>query len=117
VDPNSFFSDSDPTNFLSDSDPYTNILTRNFLTWCLSLLYMFYGICTTEKKVFQLKNLGFFSFICLMAIFHKFFYFTQCLDPNPNPNFFSDSDPAKTIEFFRIRIHNTATVINYVEDM
>jgi hypothetical protein len=32
------------------------------------------------------------------------FILQQCM----NPNFFSDSDPAKTFGLFRIRIHNTA---------
>jgi hypothetical protein len=41
-----------------------------------------------------------------------FFILQQCLDPNPNPNFLSDSDPAKIFEFFRIRIHNTARNIH-----
>jgi hypothetical protein len=38
------------------------------------------------------------------------FIFEQYLDPNLNPNIFSDldSDPAKTFGFIRIQIHNTA---------
>jgi hypothetical protein len=39
----------------------------------------------------------------------------QCLNLNPNsypnPNFFSDSDPAKTFGWFRIRIHNTGLYV------
>jgi hypothetical protein len=70
----------------------------------------------TEKKVFPLKNVR--TFFCLSsvrsAIFHNFFIILQqCLDtagtiPNPNPNFFSDSDLAKILGLFWIRIHNTA---------
>jgi hypothetical protein len=40
-----------------------------------------------------------------LRFFTKFFILQQCLDPYPNPNFFSDS--AKTFGFFRIGIHNT----------
>jgi hypothetical protein len=66
------------------------------------------GICTTEKKVFQLKNVGFFLFqVFDLRFFTKKFILQQCLNPNPNPNFFSDSDPAKIFGLFRIRIHNT----------
>jgi hypothetical protein len=66
--------------------------------------------CTTEKKVFQLKNLRFFSFKCLICDFsQRIFILQQCLDPNPNPNFFSDSDSAKIFGFFRVQ--NTTTLV------
>jgi hypothetical protein len=47
-----FFLDSDPQFFLdSDSNPYTNILTQNFLKWCLSLLlYVFWNLYDREKS-------------------------------------------------------------------
>jgi hypothetical protein len=105
-------SDSDSnSDLVSDSDPYSNILTRIFFKWCLSLLlYVFWNLYDREKS-FPTEKLTFFLSSVLYAIFHKNYYFTQCLDPNsnPNPNFFSDSDPAKIFGFFRIRIwiHNT----------
>jgi hypothetical protein len=100
-----FFSDS---NSVSDSDSYTNILNRNFLKWCLSLLllYMCTGICTTEKKVFHLKNLRFSLSSVWYAIFHKKFVFYNSVWIRIQieiRTFFSDSDPAKIFEFFRIR--------------
>jgi hypothetical protein len=71
--------------------------------------YMCFGICTTEKKVLQRKPLRFFLFqVFDLRFFTLIFILQQCLDPNPNPNFFSDSDPAKIFGLFRIRIHNTA---------
>jgi hypothetical protein len=46
------------------------------------------------------------------------FILQQCLNPNPysNPNFFSDSDPAKTFGLFRIRIriHNTGCITAWI---
>jgi hypothetical protein len=110
VDPNSFFSDSDshPQIFISDSnsDPYTNILTRNVLKLCLSLLlYVLWNLYDREKS-FPTEKLTFFLFqVFDLRLFTKNFILQQCLDPKPN--FFSDSDPAKIFGFFRIRIHNT----------
>jgi hypothetical protein len=55
--------------------------------------HMCSGICTTEKKVFQLKNLGVFSLSSVWsAIFHKNFYFTIV------------SGSESKSELFRIRI-------------
>jgi hypothetical protein len=91
VDPNSFFSDSDPQHFFfldSDTEPVRYVIEK---------------ILSIKKQkifLFQVFDLRFFT---------QIFILQQCLDPNsyPNPNFFSDSDPAKTFGFFRIRIHNT----------
>jgi hypothetical protein len=71
------------------------------------------GAFTTEEKDFQQKKVQFFLSLSSTGIdlhfFTKIFILQRCLDPNPcpNPNFFSDSDPAKTGGFFRIRIQNT----------
>jgi hypothetical protein len=81
------------TNFFSDSvsDPYTNILTRIFLKWCLSLLsFVFWNLYDREKS-FPTEKRKFFVFqVFDLRFFIKFFSLQQCLDPNPN--------------FFRIRI-------------
>jgi hypothetical protein len=88
-----FFGFGSTNFFYSDSDPYTNILTRIFLKWCL-IAFMCSGICTTEKKVFQLKNLRvFFSFKCLICDFLRNFYFTTV-----------SGSESKSEPFFRIRI-------------
>jgi hypothetical protein len=42
-----------------------------------------------------------------LRFFKQIFILQQCLNPNPYPIFFSDSDPAKNFGLFRIRIHNT----------
>jgi hypothetical protein len=63
VDPNSLFSDSDPQIFfsVSNSDPYTNILTRNILKCCLSLLsFVFWNLYDREKS-FPNQKLTFFT--------------------------------------------------------
>jgi hypothetical protein len=61
-----------------------------------------------QRKSFPTEKLFLFQ-VFEMRIFKIFLNFTQCLDPNlnPNTNFFSDSDPAKIFGFFRIRTHNT----------
>jgi hypothetical protein len=50
---------------------------RNFLKWCLLLLsYMFWNLYDREKKVFQLKNVRFFSLPSVRsAIFRQNFLF------------------------------------------
>jgi hypothetical protein len=49
------------THFFSDSDPYTNILTRNFLKWCLSLLlYVLWNLYDREKSFPTEKKRWFF---------------------------------------------------------
>jgi hypothetical protein len=50
-----------------------------------------------------------------LRFFTKFFILQQCLDPNQNPNFFSDSDPAKLFGFCRIRIQYTGYRRTYVQ--
>jgi hypothetical protein len=57
--------------------------------------YVFWNLYDREK------NLHFFSLSSVYsAIFHQILLiFQQCLDLNPNPNFFSDSDPAKIFGF------------------
>jgi hypothetical protein len=110
VEPNSFFSDLDPQFFFSDSAFI--FWPKNFKNGASHCFHMCSGICTTEEKVFQLKNLRFFLFqVFDLRFFKNFFILQQCLDPNPNPNpnIFSDSDwdPAKIFGFFRSRIHNT----------
>jgi hypothetical protein len=58
------------------------------------LLYVFWNLYDRENN-FPTEKLTFFlSFKCLICDFSQNFYFTQCLDPipNPNPNFFSGSD-------------------------
>jgi hypothetical protein len=72
------------------------------------------GTCTTEEKVFQQKNVRFLLLQVFDLMFRNIFILKQCMNPNlyanPNQNFCSDSesDPAKTYRFFRIRIHNKA---------
>jgi hypothetical protein len=76
-------------------------------------MHRYSGICTTDKNVFQLKNVPvrFFLFqVFHLRFFTIFFILQQCLDPNLNPNFFSDLDPAKMFGFFRIRILNIGWV-------
>jgi hypothetical protein len=92
------------TNFFSDSDLYTYILTRNLLKWCLSLLfYVFWNLYYREKSFLIEKP----TFIPLSrvwsAIFHtqkKNFILQQCLDPNPNPNFFRIRIQPKYSDYF-----------------
>jgi hypothetical protein len=85
-----FFSDSD-----SVSDPYTNILSRNFLKWCLSLLlYVFWNLYASEKS-FPTDKLTFILYQVFDLRFSTiFFILQQCLDPNP----------IQIRTFFRIRI-------------
>jgi hypothetical protein len=58
------------------------------------------GTCTSEKTFFNRKKIFLFQVLDL-RFFTQIFILQQCLDPNPypNPNFFSDSDPAKTFGF------------------
>jgi hypothetical protein len=77
VDPNSFFSDSDPQIFFSDSDPYTNILTRIFFKWCLSLLsFVFWNLYDREKSFPTEKRTFFVLQVFDLRFFTKFFYVT-----------------------------------------
>jgi hypothetical protein len=82
-------------------------LTPNFSKWCLLIAF----ICVLEpvrqrKKKFSIEKHNIFLFqVFDLRFFRQIFILQQCLDPNPN--FFSGSDPAKTFGFFRIRIHNT----------
>jgi hypothetical protein len=67
-------------------------------------------VCVLEsvrQRSFPTEKLPyFFSFKCFICDFsQKKFILQQCLDPNPK--FFSDSDPAKIFGVFQIRIHNT----------
>jgi hypothetical protein len=83
------------------------------------IAFMCSGICSTEKKVFQLKNLRFSSYKCLICdLSPNCLFYNSCLDldPNPNPNrnlFFrfgfgssqsiriiSDSDPQHWLELY-----------------
>jgi hypothetical protein len=48
-----------------------------------------------RTKFSNRKTYVFFSFKCLICDLKKIIL-QQCLDPYPNPNFFLDSDPAKT---------------------
>jgi hypothetical protein len=69
-------------------------------------------ICVLEpasqrKNVFNRTKHKIFLFqVFDLRYFTQIFILQQCLDPNPN--FFSDSDPAKTFGFFCIRIQNTS---------
>jgi hypothetical protein len=101
-----FFSDSDS---VSDSDPYTNILTRNFFKMAPLIAFICVLESVRQRKKFSNWNTYVLSLSSVWsAIFHtKNFTLQQSLDPNPNPNFFSDSDPAKIFGIFRIRIHKT----------
>jgi hypothetical protein len=99
VDPNSFFSDSDPEIF--------------FGPHCVHM-YRYSRTCKTEKKLFALEkniHVTVFSSKCLISDFSELFPFYSStgtyLNTGTNPNFFSDSDPAKNFRFFWIRIHNT----------
>jgi hypothetical protein len=95
VDPNSFFLDS-----VSDSDPCTNSLTRNFFKWCPSLLSCVFWNLYDREKSFPTEKRRFFPFrVFDLRYFNKIFILQQCLDQNPSPNFFSDSDPAKIFGF------------------
>jgi hypothetical protein len=94
----------------SDMDPKTNIFTRIFFLWCLSMHAFIWDLEPVRPKMFSnRKKYIFFLFqvldllICINSI-------QQCLDPYPNPNFYSDSDPAKSYGFvrIRIRIYNSA---------
>jgi hypothetical protein len=75
VDPNSFFSDWDPHFFsISDSDPYTNILVRNCIKWCISLLScVFWNLY--DRQIFP-NYVRFFSFKYLICDFSPTIYFT-----------------------------------------
>jgi hypothetical protein len=100
-----FLSDS-----VSDPDPSTNIVTQNFFIMPLIAFICVLESVRQRKKFSNFKThpVRFFSLSMFdLRFFQKKNYLQQGLDPNPNPNFFSDSDPAKTFELFRIRIHNT----------
>jgi hypothetical protein len=88
-----------------------------FFNGAFHCFHLCFGICTTEKKVSLLKNVHvrFLSFKCLICDFSQIYILQKCLgqNPNPNPNFFSDSDPAKIFGLFRIRIHT----LDLVEDL
>jgi hypothetical protein len=81
VDPNSFFSDSDPQIFFRIRIRF-RILTGILMVWprifengASHCFCMCSGICTKEKKVFQMTNLRFLK--CLICdFFTTFFYFT-----------------------------------------
>jgi hypothetical protein len=105
VDPNSFFRIRIPNIFFPnsdsvlDSDPYTNILTRIYFKMVPLIAFICVLESVRQRKSFPTEKVTgtFFLSSVWSAIFHKKFYFTQCLDPNPN--FFSDSDPAKIFGF------------------
>jgi hypothetical protein len=60
-----------------------------------NFFHMCSGTCTSEKTQ---KNIFFFVFqVYDLRFFTRFFILQQCLDPNPN--FFSDSDPARIFGF------------------
>jgi hypothetical protein len=92
VGPNSFFSDSNPQIFFGLGFGYgfgsyrygtTNILSRNFLKWCLSLLLYRYALWNLYDR-----GKSFPAVQYDLRFFTKFLILQQCLDPNPNPNFF-----------------------------
>jgi hypothetical protein len=91
VYPNSFFPIQIRIhNFFSVSDSVSDwILMLIFwseILCCSLLLYVFWNLYDREKKFSNWKTV-FFSFKCLICDFCTiFFYFKQCLDPNPNPN-------------------------------
>jgi hypothetical protein len=80
-------------------------------------------ICVLEsvwqrKKFSNWKTCVFFLFQEFdLRFFTQMIIIQQCLDPNPNPNFFSNSDldPAKIFDLFRIGIHNIAFKANLVQ--
>jgi hypothetical protein len=98
-------------NFFSVSDSETNIFTPNFSKWCLLLLSCLFWNLYVREKNFSIEKQDFLFQVFAFWFFIKIFILQQCLNPNPypNPSFFSDSDPAKTIELFRIRFHNTVS--------
>jgi hypothetical protein len=78
--------------------------------WGYEFIFFGFGSINDKEKVFQLKNVRFFSFSSVWsAIFHKNFILQHVPNPNPNPNFFSYSDPAKIFGFSRI--HNTTSIV------
>jgi hypothetical protein len=99
VDPNSFFRIRIHT-FFSDSDPYTNILTRNFLKWCLSFFFVFWNLYDREKS-FPTEKFTFFLFqVFDLPFFTKFVILQQCwiraffgFGSSQNIRILSDSDP------------------------
>jgi hypothetical protein len=115
VDPNSFFSDSDPQIIFFGFGYGFGFLRlifwpQIFLNGASSCFPMCSETCTSEKKKFPIEKHKIFVFqVFDFWFFTKIFILQQCLNPNPYPypNFFSDSDPAKTFGLFRIRIHNT----------
>jgi hypothetical protein len=66
---------------------------------------VFWNLYIREKIVLIEKHIIFFIQVFDLRFFTHIFVLQQCLDPNPN--FCSYSDPAKTFGFFWIRTHNT----------
>jgi hypothetical protein len=95
------FSDS-----VSDSYPYTDIVTRHFFKWCLSMLScVFWSV--RQRKIFPTEKRTFFS---LSSVWSAIYITTVAGSESKSKyELFSDSesDPAKIFGFFRIRIHNT----------
>jgi hypothetical protein len=54
------------------------------------------GTCSSEKN-FSIENIIFLFQVFDLRFFTQILILQQCLDPNPN--FFSDSGPAKTFRF------------------
>jgi hypothetical protein len=113
VDPNSFFSDSDPQNIFvgfGSTKYFFRIQIRIlrlifrpqiFLNGASNCFHMCSGTCryVREKKFSIEKHKVFLFQVFDLRFFTQIFILQQCLVPYPNPNFFSDSDPAKTFGF------------------
>jgi ankyrin repeat protein len=88
-------------NFFSNLDPYTNILTRNFLKWCVSLLSytvpMFWNLYDREKGFPPEKHMFMLFELFDMRLFTFLFLFYNSLGfgfgSSQNIRILSDSDP------------------------
>jgi hypothetical protein len=87
--------------YTPDSDPYTNILTRKFLKWCLSLLScnvpMFWNLYDREKGFPPEKRMFMLFELFDMRLFTFLFLFYNSLafgfGSSQNIRILSDSDP------------------------
>jgi hypothetical protein len=112
VDPKTFFSDSDPQNFFSDSDTYSDTDSADIYfgtNHFFNGLRIFSEYNTTKKNFVTVKICASFH-LTLVFVMLNYQIIVSGSESVSESEFFSnsDSDPAKSFGFIRIRIRNTA---------